>query len=308
MDTLVFRKFDLKRRSIHEEVKDKIPQLRGGGELRIYSELDSHVGAKILIQSAEQIIQALLNTYEEVGQLTGEDMVLTRADEILQSMNQVASEESRRVLIDVRSLRGYDFSPDAQSKVETFSSNFLTDARAQAEVLIEIYRRKKKNIEPKTSWTNEVFVIMQIGNPELDKIWQSVYMPVIGDLKMKPCRIDKHNEGRFLMSEVVDFLNRSRLIIADLTNERPNCYLEIGYALGIEKYNQLILCAREDHHQDSPNYKKGGLKIHFDINGYDILFWNSTQIDDFKISLAKKIQYRLAVSNKNGGVLQNNNK
>ncbi len=302
MDSLVFKKFDLKRRSIHEEVKDEIPQLRGGRSLMMESRLTTRTATKILIESAERIVQALLNTYEEVGQLTGEDMVLTRADEIRQSMNDIANEESQRVLQQVQSLRDYDISDEAQSKTDIFSSNFLSDARTQAEVLIETYQRKKKNNELKISWTNEVFVIMQIGNPELDKIWQDVYVSVISDFKMDPRRIDKHNEGRFLMSEIADLLNRSSLIIADLTNERPNCYLEVGYALGVEKYNRLILCAREDHHPESPNFKKGGPKVHFDINGYDILFWNPAKVDDFKIGLAKKIQYRLTVQAKNGGV------
>ena len=32
------------------------------------------------------------------------------------------------------------------------------------------------------------------------------------------------------------------------------------------------MTAREDYNQDSPDYKKGGPKIHFDLQGYDILF------------------------------------
>jgi hypothetical protein len=36
--------------------------------------------------------------------------------------------------------------------------------------------------------------------------------------------------GRILQSEIANFINKSKIIIADLTNERPNCYLEVGYA------------------------------------------------------------------------------
>ncbi len=135
---------------------------------------------------------------------------------------------------------------------------------------------------------------MQIGNQLLDKIWKDVYVPVIDDFKLKPRRIDKHNEGRFLMSEVADLLNRSKIVIADLTNARPNCYLEVGYTMGIDKYNHLILCAREDLN-DSANFKKDGPKVHFDVKGYDILWWDESKIDDFKLELAKKIRYRLTV-------------
>jgi hypothetical protein len=100
------------------------------------------------------------------------------------------------------------------------------------------------------------------------------------------------------MSEVANLINRSKIIIADLTNERPNCYLEVGYTLGVEKYNHLILCAKENHNPDSPTYQKGGPKVHFDITGYGILFWDENKIDEFKLELAKKIRYQLTVIEK----------
>ena len=115
---------------------------------------------------------------------------------------------------------------------------------------------------------------------------------------MEPRRIDRHNEGRFLMREVATLLNRSKLIIADLTHERPNCYFEAGYVYGLDKSNHLILSAREDHNPGSPNHRRDGPRIHFDISGYDILFWNADKIDAFKFDLAKKINYRLEVIRK----------
>jgi hypothetical protein len=48
-------------------------------------------------------------------------------------------------------------------------------------------------------------------------------------------RVDRHNEGDLLDSEIVQFIERSQIIVADLTNERHNCYLEVGYATGLER-------------------------------------------------------------------------
>ena len=141
----------------------------------------------------------------------------------------------------------------------------------------------------------EAFVIMQIGNPQLDKIWRDVYQPVIRDCGLDPKRVDKHDEGRLLQSEIADFVNRGKIIIADLTNERQNCYLEVGYAYGIGKFNNLILCAREDHHHDSKNYVKGGPKIHFDLSGYGFIWWDEQKIDKFKEELTTKIKQRLSL-------------
>jgi len=139
------------------------------------------------------------------------------------------------------------------------------------------------------------FVIMQIGNPELDKIYNSVIAPSIEACGLEPKRVDKHNEGGLLKSEIISFLQDSEIIIADLTNERPNCYLEIGYAMGIDKFKNLILTVREDHFPESPNFVKGDPKIHFDLAGYDILSWQQDKISQFRIELEKRIRRRLLI-------------
>lgn len=63
--------------------------------------------------------------------------------------------------------------------------------------------------------------------------------------------------------------------------------------MGMDKFRNLILTAREDHNPDSPNYQKGGPKIHFDLSGYDILFWEQNNLSGFKGELEKRIRRRL---------------
>lgn len=138
------------------------------------------------------------------------------------------------------------------------------------------------------------FVIMQIGDIQLDQFYYGVLEPIIRECNLAPIRIDKHNEGGILKSEITKHIESSDIIVADLTNERPNCYLEVGYAMGIGKYRNLILIVNEDHFHESPNYKKGGPKIHFDLIGYDILFWDLNDIGTFKNNLKAKILRRLA--------------
>lgn len=136
---------------------------------------------------------------------------------------------------------------------------------------------------------------MQIGNRDLDKVCEEVIVPALKSCDLDPKRVDKHNEGGLLKSEIVEFIESSDIIIADLTNERPNCYLEIGYVMGLDKFRNLILTAQEDHNQNRPNYKRGGPKIHFDLSGYDILFWDPNKLDRFKEELEKRIRHRLAI-------------
>lgn len=140
----------------------------------------------------------------------------------------------------------------------------------------------------------QAFVIMQIGNSDLDTVYKDAIVPALKSCGLDPKRVDKHNEGRLLNSEIVGFIESSDIIVADLTNERPNCYLEVGYAMGLDKFRNLILTVREDHMSDSPNYKKDGHKIHFDLSGYDILFWEPNNLPKFKEELEKRVRWRLA--------------
>lgn len=141
----------------------------------------------------------------------------------------------------------------------------------------------------------EAFIIMQIGNVELDRVYAEAIVPAVEASELAVRRVDQHNQGGLLKSEIIDFIQRADIIVADLTNERPNCYLEVGYAMGLDKFRNLILTAREDHHHESANYVRGGPRIHFDLIGYDILFWHQDALDEFQAELEQRIRRRSAV-------------
>ena len=88
------------------------------------------------------------------------------------------------------------------------------------------------------------FVIMQIGNPELDRLYERAVAPALAACGYEPRRVDRHNRGGLLVSEIIAFIDEAEVLVADLTNERPNCYLEVGYAIGVNKLTNLILTAR----------------------------------------------------------------
>ncbi len=133
---------------------------------------------------------------------------------------------------------------------------------------------------------------MQIGNDELDHVFTEAIVPAISACGLDARRVDKHTEGRLLKSEIVTFLRTAEIILGDLTNERPNCYVEVGYAMGLGRYARLILMARGDHNPDSPNYSAGGRKVHFDLSGYDILWWDRNDLPGLRKELARRITAR----------------
>ena len=103
------------------------------------------------------------------------------------------------------------------------------------------------------------FVIIQIGDEELDRIYEEAIAPAIQECEFDPKRVDRDNQGGLLKSEIIDYIRESGIIVADLTNERPNCYLEIGYAMGLDRNRELILTVRQDHFLDHPDHVVGGL-------------------------------------------------
>jgi hypothetical protein len=136
------------------------------------------------------------------------------------------------------------------------------------------------------------FVIMQIGNSELDTVYERAVAPALTASGFAPRRVDRHNRGGLLVSEIIAFIDEAEVLVADLTNERPNCYLEVGYAIGVSKLANLILTARADHDPESPTHVPGGPRVHFDLAGFEILFWQPERLDDFRRELEKRILRR----------------
>ena len=66
---------------------------------------------------------------------------------------------------------------------------------------------------------DEAFIIMQIGNPEMDRICDHVIVPAVQAAGLTPRRVDRDNEGDLLKAEIISFLERSQIIVADLTND-----------------------------------------------------------------------------------------
>jgi hypothetical protein len=123
---------------------------------------------------------------------------------------------------------------------------------------------------------NRIFVIIEVGDPPLDSAFENVYR-VEGHTAGfdEVCRIECANDSAQLSREVIEQISTSRLIIADLTGERPNCYYEAGFAHALGK--PIIFCIRADD------------PVHFDLAAYDFIVWES------EADLRRKLKARLAM-------------
>jgi hypothetical protein len=112
-----------------------------------------------------------------------------------------------------------------------------------------------------TEDSNAVFVIMPFATKHVDT-YDTIRRAVAGtSLGMRAERIDEVPGAIQITDEVRSAIRRARLVVCDLTDERPNVYYELGFAHGLSK--QLICIART------------GTKVHFDVYGLKTLFFES---------------------------------
>lgn len=81
-----------------------------------------------------------------------------------------------------------------------------------------------------------------------------------------------------ITDQVIQMINSARLIVADLTHERPNVYFELGYARGLGK--TVITIARD------------GTNIHFDVKDWTYLPYTDSRT--LERDLKKRFEYELS--------------
>ena len=98
----------------------------------------------------------------------------------------------------------------------------------------------------------------------VEKFFNEIVQPVVeNELNYKLVTIDEKYEQTesFIVSEIFQKIHHSSLVIADFTVQRPNCFLELGYAL--RNQNPVMLTKQKDS-KDLP----------FDIAPYPYHAWN----------------------------------
>ena len=124
---------------------------------------------------------------------------------------------------------------------------------------------------------NRVFVIIKCEDPRLDEAFEQVYKPEgLAAGFEEVVRIDEAINSADLLRKVVSEIATSRLVIADLTGERPNCYYEAGFAHALGKPVVFGIHAEDD--------------VHFDLAAFQFIVWNDLE------SLRAQLRERLTKS------------
>ena len=70
---------------------------------------------------------------------------------------------------------------------------------------------------------------------DVQEFFDEVVQPIVeGELGFRLVVVDGHQpfEHARIDQDIFAKLHRSRVVVADITGSRPNCFLELGYALG----------------------------------------------------------------------------
>jgi hypothetical protein len=109
---------------------------------------------------------------------------------------------------------------------------------------------------------------------DVERYFRDVVDPVVQEFGYTPTEMGRGaNSFAWMNQAIFDSLHYSALVIADLTGLRPNCFMELGYALGHAQ--RVLVTARE------------GTKVPFDAQMFEYRSWNlaagnAHRIVDFK--------------------------
>lgn len=166
----------------------------------------------------------------------------------------------------------FDDLPNTLEKIKITGlsqEDLQTLTRSQAvltsDAAIQQYAELVVSLAEKAALSRDVFVIMSFEKSDDLKDYLAAVKQVCKNVGFQAVRTDSRPAAN--AHQIVDAIHNQiqscGFVIADLTNERPNVYYEIGYARGLDK--KLILTS------------KHGAPVHFDLYGYNRIEWTGSE-------------------------------
>lgn len=110
-------------------------------------------------------------------------------------------------------------------------------------------------------------------NKMLKDCYELAIKPVVKECGFECIRVDEIEHNRRITDKVIECILHAKFIIADLTEQRPNCYYELGFSHAHGKDVIHII------HEKEP--------IHFDIKDYNFIVYQS--VSELKVRLKDRI-------------------
>ncbi len=158
---------------------------------------------------------------------------------------------------------------------DTFAAKVAKKAGLNSRMVETTKQQIEACIRKNLQILKHAFVAMPFtNNYDKDDVYCLAIKPALQNCDFVPFRADEDTSGQHITQLVEQQIQESFLIIADISNGRPNCYYELGYARAIGKKIILIM--------------KKGNKAHFDV--YDLPRIEYDQCIELKECLEKRIK------------------
>jgi nucleoside 2-deoxyribosyltransferase len=161
------------------------------------------------------------------------------------------------------------------------------------------------------SYSGLVFVEDKLLSPFNDKIFlvaacdemiykliDEVYKPAVNQLGYELIFQERSEPKGTIHDDIWEYLEHSKLILCDLTLQRPNCFIEYGYALAKGKH--IILCVEESEGKTND----GKMTVPFDTLTQKYSFWRKDwlttetyreKIAEFRNEIQERIKMKLSI-------------
>lgn len=131
------------------------------------------------------------------------------------------------------------------------------------------------NLAERLVTPSSVFIIMSFTRRDEYRDLCASIQRVCRSYGYEAQRVDESNLTRRIIPEIIKQIRQSAFVVADITENKPNVYYELGFAQGSGK--ELILTAEQ------------GTELPFDINDIPVLYWGRSFVD-FENSFDMRVQ------------------
>lgn len=124
------------------------------------------------------------------------------------------------------------------------------------------------------------FVMQPFDGGTFDKRYEDVFAPAIRNAGLDPYRVDQDPKVSIPIQEIETGIRESQICLAEITNDNPNVWFELGYAIACGK--EVILICSDERTTRFP----------FDIQHRTIIKYTTKSISDYQ-KLSSQITDRL---------------
>lgn len=159
----------------------------------------------------------------------------------------------KQIVFVERIARRFELMRNALSDLELVMPTTIVDSEG-----VVLGQMGPSKFEPERK--KSVFVAMPFAE-EFDDIYQFGIYAAVRRLGYVCEKVDESVFTGNIVERITEAIKNAEFVIADLSLERPNVYLEVGFAWGLKK--PVVLVARE------------GQRLHFDLSHHKCLFYRT---------------------------------